>query len=95
MSIDITKVHEENKNKIFSIGGQVGVADIGGGISINPVNIVLGNTNIDFTHLQTIQPSKVISGLSDITILPENFTWRYEQNKRWCYYNTRKSRIMW
>jgi C1A family cysteine protease len=81
MSINITKEHENNKTKVFRIGGQVGVADMGGGVSVKPVNIVLGNTNIDFTKLQTIQPSKVISGLSDITTIPENFTWRYDQTK--------------
>ena len=60
MSINITKEHENNKTKVFRIGGQVGVADMGGGVSVKPVNIVLGNTNIDFTKLQTIHITCVI-----------------------------------
>jgi hypothetical protein len=69
--------------KVVEVGGggaSRGLADIGGKVEPTSQFVAMG-TDVNFSSIPSILPSRKTPGLSDITTVPKNFNWRNDPDK--------------
>ena len=74
-------IKNTKKHPIVIGGENIGVNELGGGISVPEVIISPLTTEVNFTQFESNLPSTFFKGLSDIQTIPLHFNWRYDKEK--------------